>query len=277
MKRPEIVAEFTINHLGMVKIVLATLERCKAIGVDYAKFKIKDVHKYYKKDGKKFNGYDFIDYRASLELSPDDFEVINEWCVNNDMKWYATSHDAEGVQYLSKFDPPYYKIASMDALNDRLFDDVLKVNVNKKPLIVSIGGLDDKQTEKIVERVTQNDMDLMLLHTVSIYPTPTDRCNIGAIARLRKNYGSDRVRIGYSGHEIGYVPTLLAVQAGAEMIERHITLTREMNLHHLKAALTTDEFEHMVEDIDRVVGITNVSDEDYFEEEHRFLTDREYN
>jgi sialic acid synthase SpsE len=276
MKIPEIVAEFTINHLGMVKIVLATLQRCKEIGVDLAKFKVKDVSKYYQKDGKKFNGYDFIDYRASLELAPQDFEVIDNWCKEHGMKWFATSHDPEGVQFLSKFDPPYYKIASMDALNDKLFDEVFKVNSSKKPLIVSIGGLDDAKTEKIVRRVTDSGLDLILLHTVSIYPTPVDKCNIAAIQRLKRNYGSERVKIGYSGHEIGYVPTLLAVQAGAEMIERHITLTREMNLHHLKAALTTDEFEAMVDDINKVVGILNVEDRHYFEEEHKFLTERQY-
>ena len=93
---------------------------------------------------------------------------------------------------------------------------------------------------------------------------------------MKRNFGSENVKIGYSGHEIGYVPTLLAVQAGAEMIERHITLTKDMNLHHLKAALTTKDFQHMINDIGEVVNILNVEDKDYFEEEHRFLKDREY-
>lgn len=276
MKRPEIVAELTINHLGMVKIVLATLERCKRMGVDFAKFKIKNVPNYYKRDGKKFNGYDFVDYRASLELSREDFETIDAWCKENQMKWFATSHDVEGFDFISRFDPPYYKIASMDALNEKLFEAVLQKNQKGKPLIVSIGGLDDKKTESIVKRVTSAGIDLTLLHTVSIYPTPTDRCNIATISRLKKLFAADNVRIGYSGHEVGYVPTLLAVQAGAEMIERHITLTKDMRLHHLKAALTTDEFERMVNEIDEVVEILKVEDRDFFEEEHRFLKERKY-
>lgn len=276
MKKPEIVAEFTINHLGMVNIVLATLERCKAIGIDYAKFKIKNVEKYYEKDGKIFNGYDFIKYRSSLELSYDDFRVINEWCYENGMKWYATCHDEEGVKFLSQFEPPYYKIASMDALNDKLFDSVLENNTTNVPLIISIGGLDDSRTERIVSRVLDNDFDLILLHTVSIYPTPINRCNIGAISRLKKNFGSERVRIGYSGHEVGYVPTLLAVQAGADMIERHITLSKNMNLHHLQAALTMYEFDRMVDEVNQVVDTINVSDREFFEEEHQFLKDRQY-
>ena len=276
MKKPKIVAEFTINHLGMVKIVLATLEKCKQMGVDYAKFKIKNVRKYYKSDGKKFNDYNFIDYRASLELSHDDFKTIDSWCEENQMKWFSTTHDVEGIDFISSFNPPFYKIASMDVLNDDLLTAVLERNSQRKPIIVSVGGIDDKKTEGIVKRITDKDLELILLHTVSIYPTPVDKCNIGAITRLKRNFGSENVKIGYSGHEIGYVPTLLAVQAGAEMIERHITLTKDMNLHHLKAALTTKDFQHMINDIGEVVNILNVEDKDYFEDEHRFLKDREY-
>lgn len=276
LKRPEITAEFTINHLGMRNIVQATLDRCKQMGVDFVKFKIKDVHNYYKRDGKRFRGFDFIDYRHSLELSHEDFRFIDQWCRENDMKWFSTAHDFSGLEFLSKFDLPYFKIASMDALNRPLLDKMLELNTRRVPVIVSVGGLDYEQTEAIVRNVTDAGCRLMLLHTVSIYPTPLDKCSIQTIPKLRELFGAANVRIGYSGHEIGYVPTLLAVQAGAEMIERHITLSKDLRLHHIDAALTTDEFENMITDIDAVITSLNVGEKAYFDEEHSFLRERHY-
>lgn len=276
MKRPIIVAEFTINHLGMRKIVLATLQRCKEMGVDYAKFKKKDVYKYYSKDGKRFNGYDFLLYRNSLELSDEDFFAIDEWCKANDMKWYATCHDLDSTKFISQFDPPYYKIASMDAQNDTLLENLLQHNETKKPMIVSMGGLSMKAIAKIVEKVRLKDIELIILHTVSIYPTPIERCNVSAIAELRQEFEGNGVSIGYSGHEQGYIPTLLAVQHGAAMVERHITLSRKFNIHHINTALTTDEFYQMIKDIDQVVNMMAMEKTVFYEEEFKFLKDRDY-
>ena len=66
--KPLFVAEMTINHLGMYKIAIATMESLKKIGVNYIKFKMKDVNQYYEKSDKTFNGYPFNTYRGSLKL-----------------------------------------------------------------------------------------------------------------------------------------------------------------------------------------------------------------
>jgi N-acetylneuraminate synthase len=276
MQRPLIVAELSINHLGMRKITIAMMQACQKMGVDYVKLKVKDVRTYYAKDGKKFNGYDFIEYRNSLELSSDDLRAIDCWCKDNSLRWFATAHDRRSLELLSAFDVPFFKVASMDAQNSRLLEEVLEVNAKKKPVIVSVGGLPMEAIRKIVDAVATAGVELTLLHTVAVYPTPPENCNVGQIANLRREFGHGDVRIGYSGHEEGYVPTLLAVQYGASMIERHLTLARDLHIHHIKAALTVSEFHSMIEDVGRVVQMMNIGDSVSFEEQFNFLRDRIY-
>ena len=66
---------------------------------------------------------------------------------------------------------------------------------------------------------------LLLLHCVSAYPTPLDECNLMMISKLKSRYD---LPVGYSGHELGYLPTVLAVALGAEIVERHFTLDKRM-------------------------------------------------
>jgi len=273
---PIIVAELSINHLGMRKLAIVILQKCKEIGVDYVKFKIKNVKKYYKKSPTKYNGYDFITYRNSFELSEDDFEYINNWCKKNKLPWFATVHDSSGLDFLSRYEVPFYKIASSDSQNLSFVRKVVKHNESKKPLIISTGGCSLKHIDKIVKIVSASETKLYLLHCVSMYPTPIDKCNIKFITRLRKKYESDNIKIGYSGHETGWLPTLFAVHNGASIIERHITVTRNLNIHHIAAALTLEEFSNMVDDINNLSKMISAKDVEFYNEEYGFIRDKKY-
>lgn len=279
MKRPKIIAELSINHLGMRKIAILILRRCKEIGVDYVKLKIKDVKKYYAKGEKKYNGYDFVLYRNSLELSKDDFIFIDKWCKQNKVSWFATCHCLKSLKFISQFDVPFYKIASMDSQNLDFIKKVIKFikkNKEKKSLIISVGGSSLKYIQKIVELVTNENIKLIINHVVSIYPTPIKKCNIKFITTLRKKFESSKVSIGYSGHEEGWLPTLFAVQNGARFIERHITLTKDLKIHHIKSALTIPEFTSMIKDIECLTKLMQVKDVDFYKEEFDFLKKRKY-
>ncbi len=269
----KIIAELTINHLGMKKIAGATIKRCKEIGVDYIKIKKKNVGDYYEK-GKKFKGFDFITYRNSLEFNENDIKYIDSICRDLEIPWFSTIHDKESFDIISKYDVPFYKIASMDALDNKFLDWFVEFNKKKKPTIVSTGGQTLNQIRNVVKRL--QGIPLTVNHVVSIYPTPVDKCNIGFIYTLRKEFEDWNIDIGYSGHEIGWVPTLMAVTAGAKFIERHITLSKDLKLHHIEASLDSNEFEKMVQDIRSLESIIKVDLKEYETDEHLFLTKREY-
>lgn len=271
----DIIAELTINHLGMKKIAEATIRRCKEIGVDYVKIKKKNVKKYYK-PGKKFRGYDFLTYRNSMEFSEEDISYLNDVCKDLDIPWFSTVHDKESFDIISQYDVPFYKIASMDALDEGFIKEFASLVDKDKPLIVSTGGKNLNDIRKVVDIVRGEDLELILNHVVSIYPTPVDKCNIEFIYTLRKEFEDWGVQIGYSGHEYGWVPTLMAVTAGAKFIERHITLSKDLKIHHIEAGLTSDEFGEMVSDIRDLESIMKSDLKEYEKDEYLFLIDRKY-
>jgi len=266
-----IISEISINHLGMIKFAKILALRSKEVGANFVKFKIKDVNNYYV-SGKKYRGYDFNMYRASMELSKKDFEVLDEYCREIQIPWFSTIHDEKGLEFISKFNPPFYKVASMDATELeflRLFSGI------GKPLIVSTGGLNFTQIQEVVDTVLSTNLKLILNHCVSIYPTPLEQCNIGFIKKLRDTFEPD-VTIGYSGHEEGWMPTLEAIRLGVSFVERHITLSRDLKIHHIDASLTVAEFEQMVRDIRETELVHSKEYSEVESDEYSFLKERRY-
>ena len=277
MKRPIFVAELTINHLGMQKIAKAMISAAKESGADYIKLKIKKVEKYYDKEVKKWRDFEFIDYRKSLELYNDDFLELNNFCKEIGIGWFSTLHDSETFQFIKKLDPPMYKIASMDSDKEELVDEVIEAcRQDNKPLVLSLGGKDEEFTEAIVGKIKKNKIKAYILHTVSIYPTPIGRCNINYIPQLISKYQDDNIKIGYSGHEEGIAPTILASIYGAAMIERHFTLSKDYLIHHIKTAITPLEFKEMVKMVDEILEEKSSTHLVMDKEELEFLKDIKY-
>ena len=93
--------------------------------------------------------------------------------------------------------------------------------------------------------------NLSLLHCVSSYPTPEEDCNLKAINLLK----SFNLPVGYSGHEIGFYPTLLAVATGAKIIERHYTIDKNMKGFDHKISLEPNDLFLMVKEIRKIEQI----------------------
>ncbi|MCK6263247.1 N-acetylneuraminate synthase family protein [Vibrio sp. ZSDE26] len=271
------VAELTINHLGMVSIAKQMIKSAKEAGATLIKLKLKNVEKYYEDDSKKWRNFNFNDYRGSLELSKEDFFELDKYCKSLDIEWFCTVHDKEGLDFLKQFNLPLYKVASMDADKSEFVDYVIELCKKEgKPLVISVGGKDIEFTDELVGRINDAKIKAFLLHTVSIYPTPTGKNNINFIPVLKDKYESENVRIGYSGHEVGYSATLLAAMNGVAMIERHFTLSKDWAIHHLAAALTPSEYQAMTSLITNIkLENINVSSS-YDEEELRFLKGMDY-
>jgi len=275
--KPIMVAEMSINHLGMLNIVKKMIDAAIVGGADFIKLKLKNVNKYYKDDGKKWRNFNFKEYRQSLELSREDFVKIAEYCKERGISWFCTVHDKDSLDFIRQFDPPFYKIASMDANKEELVGHVMDLcEEEDKPMIISIGGKSDAFTSNLIQLIKDRGLRAYVLHTVSIYPTPIGKSNAPYIRELKRKYETDRIKIGYSGHEIGYAPTLAAVMFGAAMIERHFCLSTNLKIHHIRAGLTPKQYREMNSLIDELVEELNAVVAEYHQEELTFLEDRKY-
>jgi sialic acid synthase SpsE len=273
------VAEMTINHLGMKNILKKMISSAHDAGSTIVKLKLKNVDNYYSEDGKKWRNFDFKQYRNSLELSREDIIEIDAFCRDRNIPWFCTVHDLDSLNFIKQFDVPYFKIASMDIGNEEFCRNVATVASNKSAsMVVSVGGKDLDFTDKLIETLRQYKMPVTLLHTVSIYPTPLGQSNTNRIKILKKRYESeDWLTIGYSGHEIGYAASINAAVVGAEMIERHFTLSRNWNIHHIQSALEPKEFGKMVKLITEIAQEKALSSADPIPGEESFLLERNYN
>lgn len=270
-----IVAELSINHLGMHKIAEVMIRRLAEFGVSYIKLKKKDVGAYYK-PGKKYKGYDFITYRNSFELNMQDFVHLDETCRELGIGWFSTIHGPKSFEFISNFEVPFYKVASMDAREPSFIDWLIQANESKTPMIISTGGLNIDYIEKMAREVLARDIPLVMNHCVSIYPTEIEQTNMHKVLELRKRLEPMGCIIGYSGHEIGWVPTLMSILYGAKLVERHVALSRDIHIHHINAALTIDEFGSMVSDIRDLETLMLQNPLDTHLQEIDFLEERKY-
>ncbi len=277
INKPIMVAELSINHLGMVNIAKRMIDEAVNGGANLIKLKHKNVDKYYKDDGKKWRNFNFKNYRKSLELSKSDFEELANYCNEKKIQWFCTVHDSEGLEFLKPFNPPFYKVASMDASKEELVNQVMTLcKQERKPLIISLGGKTDEFVQKLVEKISKFDIKAFLLHTVSIYPTPDGQSNIMYISHLKDKFETDKIKIGYSGHEVGFAPSIMATIQGAAMIERHFALSLDWKIHHLKCALVPEEYKRMNKILDCLIKENNSQVTDFHKEELSFLKDLKY-
>jgi sialic acid synthase SpsE len=145
---------------------------------------------------------------------------------------------------MTSYDLPIYKVASINARNQDFLRATAERIPDEKRIVISVAGSDLQQIEQAVEMFPRHQINI--LHCVAQYPCPLDQLRLGNIPVLKRHFGDDRIKIGYSGHETGIEPSLAAIALGAEMVERHFALSRHSFVHHIECSLEPGEFQKMV-------------------------------
>ncbi len=245
----EFVAEFTTNHMGNLNVLLRMVEAASWACADIIKMQKKDVESFYSQE--KLNssfespyGKSYRDYRSIFEFEHEDYRRFDERCQAENISWFSTVQDEASYDFMAPYDMPIYKVASINARNH----EFLRVTAERIPvdkrIVISIAGSDLKQVEQAIALFPRHRINI--LHCVAQYPCPQDQLRLGNIPVLERAFGDDRIKIGYSGHEMGIEPSLAAIALGAEMVERHFTLSRHSFVHHIECSLEPDEFRKMV-------------------------------
>jgi pseudaminic acid synthase len=154
---------------------------------------------------------------------------------------FSTPFDETAVEFLQRFDPPAYKIASFELLDLPL---VRCVAATRKPVIMSTGMATPKEIGEAVDAFrSAGGRNLVLLHCVSGYPTPVEQSNLRRIPGLAKEFGCP---VGLSDHTLSADVAIAAVALGACVIEKHLTLRREDGGPDAAFSLEPEEFRSMV-------------------------------
>ena len=239
-----VIAEIGINHNGSVDLAKQLIDAAVEIKCDAVKFQKRDINTVYSKEildqpRKSPWGSTQRDQKNGLELSISDYEEIDDYCKKRNIDWFASSWDKKSQFEMRKFNFKFNKIASAMATNLEFVDYVAS---EKIPTFASTGMTEMVDIEKIVSIFKKYSCELMLMHTVSTYPSLESDLNLKCIEVLKEKFN---IPVGYSGHEASVSPSIVAASFGAIAIERHITLDRSMYGSDQAASLSKEGFRQL--------------------------------
>ncbi|MXV39158.1 shikimate dehydrogenase [Flavobacteriaceae bacterium Ap0902] len=189
-------------------------------------------------------GKTYGEHRRFLELSDEEHFEVYKHAKSLGLEFVETLCAIGCLSLLKYFTPDKLKVASRDLTNLPLLEALAET---KLPIILSTGMGGKKELDDALGIITKQHSDISILHCVSEYPTKPDNLNLNTIPYLLENYKD--YTIGFSDHTIGISAPVVAVGMGASIIEKHITIDRNMKGTDQKGSLGPDGVKRMVRDI----------------------------
>jgi N-acetylneuraminate synthase len=251
-----IVAEIGINHNGSTELAKKLIQGAARAGCDAVKFQKRTPEEcvprdqWYVERDTPWGRMTYIDYRHKVEFGREEYQLIDRYCREQKILWFASCWDESSVDFMEEFDPPCYKAASASLTDHSL---LRKKKDTGRPLIIST-GMSTMEEIKAAVRETGTEK-LLIAHSTSTYPCPPEQLNLRMITTLKTMY--PMCPIGYSGHEVGLSPTWASVALGATFVERHITLDRAMWGSDQAASVEVGGFARLIQnirDVEKALG-----------------------
>lgn len=243
-----ITAEIGINHNGDINIAKKLIDAAVIAGCDAVKFQKRTVDKVYTAEylaGPRQSpwGTTQREQKEGLEFGKDEYDIIDAYCKEKGIEWYASAWDIDSQIFLKQYDCKYNKVASAMLVNDELLEEIAS---EKRYTFIGTGMSTMDEIDHAVDIFRKHNCPFELLHCNSTYPMPMEDANLKLIHTLSERYGR---KVGYSGHEAGILVSECAVAAGATSIERHITLDRAMYGSDQMASIEPYELCELVKNI----------------------------
>ncbi len=247
-----VIAEIGINHNGDINLAKQMIDNSVDAGADAVKFQKRDIDMVYSREfleshrespwGKKQK-----DQKLGLEFDETQYRIIDKYCKNKKIHWFASAWDLNSLKFLSKFDLKFNKVASAMIVDTKLLEAIAKQG---KYTFISTGMSSFVEIDNATRIFKKYNCEYELMQCVSAYPFDDSMANLNMIKKMREKYDC---KVGYSGHEKGGLAiSVAAVALGATSIERHITLDRTMYGSDQAASLTPDGFKNLVTAIRKV-------------------------
>lgn len=253
-KQAFIIAEAGINHNGDFDLALQLVKKAKEAGADCVKFQTfrysssESMHStmpgYFKgrltcKTKKEW--YD------SIEFTIEQFIDLKDYCEELDIAFLSTACDIEGLQILTDIGAGAIKIASADMNNDYLLSALGKTKI---PAIFSTGmSTMDEVRHGLNTYLSNGGTGFAITQCTSQYPTPYTDINLRAMEVLKKKF---KCPVGLSDHSEGIYIPIAAVALGAQIIEKHFTISRSLPGVDHPASIEPSELAEMVRGIRQV-------------------------
>ena len=244
-----IIAEAGVSHNGSLETAKRLVDMAKDCGADAVKFQtfkaeestgVRADKAEYQQENDKTQESQF-DMIKKLELPFEDFAVLKKYCEEKRIDFISTPDGTESLKCLLDIGVSRIKIGSTEVTNAPFLKEIAR---SGKPVILSTGMSTLGEVEKAVDILQENGVSgLELMHCTTDYPTDFKDVNLRAMITLRNAFN---VPVGYSDHTPGFEAAVAATAMGAEVIEKHITLDRDMQGPDHKASMSQEDFSEYV-------------------------------
>ena len=254
MNKTFIIAEAGVNHNGSLEMAFQLIDVAVAAGADAVKFQTFKAEKIIAVNAPKA-GYQTITTSSDetqlemvnrLELDETAHDQLYHYCRQRNIQFLSSPFDLEIIDLLHRLGLEIFKIPSGEITN---LPYLKKLGALNKRLILSSGMADLSEIEEALAVLTQVGTPLeniTILHCNTEYPTPFKDVNLRAMLTIGCAFG---VAVGYSDHTNGIEVAIAAVALGADVLEKHFTLDRNLPGPDHRASLEPDELKAMVQAI----------------------------
>jgi len=271
-----IIAEAGANHNRDIKQAFELVKIAKKSKADAVKFQTYSSETLYAKNAPDFAGYKNINKLIkNIELPREWQRDIKLFCDDQGIEFMSTPFDERAVEELYNIGVKRFKIAGFESTDPRIVKCIASTGL---PLVITAGiGSDHHMVNKILEWVMEAnpDPDVTFLHGNNAYPTPLEDANLGQMKKLINmkesgNFFRAKFRVGLSDHTEGILVPPLAVSMGAQTIEKHYTISREMEGPDHKFAIEPGELFQMVENIRSTEKVLSIKSGKFTDSEKEF-------
>lgn len=245
------IAEVGINHNGSLDIAMKLIDIAKKSGADVVKFQKRNLDKSIPQNQRNvirdtpWGKMTYFEYKKRLEFEKEEYDKIDEYCKEIGIKWSASVWDVDSLQFIAQYDIPFVKMPSACITDIELLKEIRKYSL---PIIMSTGMSSKEEVCQAIDLL--GGCDLTIMHCNSSYPADDNELDLNTIKKLKEMF--PQYKVGYSGHEKGILPTILAKTLGAEVLERHITLDKSMWGTDQRASLEPQELVELVSSLENI-------------------------
>lgn len=255
MSKIKVVAEIGCNHNGNLDLAFQMIDLAKRAGADAVKFQTfvaeELVSEYAPKAEyqKARNAQESqLDMLRKLEISKEGYLRLKEYAENIGLEIFSTPFDFPSFEFLRDIGQKIWKIPAGEVTNLPFLEAIAKIEIPGKEIVLSTGISNWQEIDDAVRVLEKSkNTTFTILHCNTDYPTKDSDMNVCAMLAIKERY--PKWNIGLSDHSIGDVASVIAVTLGAEFIEKHFTLDRNLPGPDHKASI---DFEGMAGLVERV-------------------------
>lgn len=251
-----IIAEMSANHGGSLEHALEIVEEVKKAGADCLKIQtytadtltIPCDREYFKITGGLWDGYTFYDLYKEAYTPWEWHKAIKNKCDEVGIDFLSTPFDSTSVDFLEDLGVDFYKIASFELIDIPLIEYVASKG---KPVIMSCGMASIEEINEAVEACYRNNNEqIVLLKCCSQYPADYKNMNLSAIPDMKERF---KLPVGLSDHSMGSLAPVVAVSLGAQVIEKHVCLNKDVKSADSGFSMEMKDYKKLVEDVKNAI------------------------